>query len=101
MRRVIAVILLIASLFLLSSCKPGMYYTNDKDTGQRLTVYYDRFVLIEDYGHTKLVYDKDTYVVYYLIFDGSRLSLTPFYYNKFGSAEIAIYNTNFCILESN
>lgn len=98
MRRVIAAILLIASLFLLSSCKPGIYWTYDKNTGQKLTVYYDRFVLIEDYGHTKLVYDKDTYVVYYLIFDGSRFTLTPFYYSKFDSAEIVIYGTNFKIL---
>ena len=97
MRRVIAAILLIASLFLLSSCNGSIY---DDYTGQERTLLYERFAVIEEYGHTKLVYDKDTYVVYYLIYDSSRAMLSPFYYNKFGSAEIAIYGTNFRILEN-
>ena len=62
---------------MLTGCKTKTYKTNNE-------VYWDKFTVIEErhnsaYGRLKIVYDKDTRVMYYLIVDTYSRSISPIY----------------------
>lgn len=71
------VIILVLTTLMLTGCKTKTYETNNK-------VYWNKFIVIEErhnfeYGYLRIVYDKDTKVMYYLIRDTYSQAISPIY----------------------
>ena len=83
------IIILVLITLMLTGCKTTTYKINNE-------VYWDKFIVIEerynfDHGRLKIVYDKDTKVMYYLIEDAYERSMSPIY-NTDGT--IMVYGGN-------
>lgn len=71
------IIILALIALMLTGCKTTVYKTNNK-------IYWDKFIVIEEchnieYGRLKIIYDKDTKVMYYYIMEGSSRAISPIY----------------------
>ena len=71
------IIILVLITLMLTGCKTKTYKTNNE-------IYWDKFIVIEErnnieYGRLKIVYDKDTKVMYYFITSTYSRTITPIY----------------------
>ena len=71
------IIILVLLTLMLTGCETTIYKTNNE-------VYWDKFIEIEErhhieYGYLRIVYDKDTKVMYYLIKDTYSRAMSPIY----------------------
>lgn len=71
------IIILVLITLMLTGCETKTYKTNNK-------VYWDKFIVIEErnnmeYGNLRIVYDKDTKVMYYFTKDTYSKAISPIY----------------------
>lgn len=71
------IIILALITLILTGCKTTTYKTNNE-------IYWGKFIVIEEshnikYGHLRIIYDKDTKVMYYYLMEGSSRAISPIY----------------------
>lgn len=85
MRKVLVVLMLVVMVFLLSSCSEKASDESNK---------YGFFVLICEYGRSRLMYDPFTKIVYIHIYGDCLSGLSPYYIVESGDPVVARYGIN-------
>jgi len=87
-KKILVILLLIMICFCLVGCGTKVYKDKEK-------IIYDKFIALKKFDSIYLVYDSDTYVMYYVGNTATTSGISPYYVMGENGPEIGVYGVNY------
>lgn len=87
-KKILVTLLLIMICFCLVGCGTKVYKDKEK-------IIYDKFIALKKFDGMYLVYDNDTYIMYYVGISAAVSGISPYYVMGENGPEIGVYGVNY------
>ena len=87
-KKILVTLLLITICFCLVGCGTKVYKDGEK-------IIYNKFVALKKFDGVYIVYDNDTYIMYYIADQAMTSGISPYYVMGENGPEIGVYGVNY------